>query len=80
MNVNDEHRVDDAEPLLVTAMQLARLLQVSVRSLWRLRSAGQLPNAVRVGSSIRWKLAEIRQWIAEGCPNLQARENEGRRR
>ena len=58
-----------AEPLLITAAELAKLLQVSTRTLWRLRSAGQLPEAVRLGGAVRWRLDEIKEWIADGCQN-----------
>lgn len=69
-----------SEPLLVTAAELAALLNVSTRTLWRLRSAGQLPQPVRFGGTVRWRLDEVRNWIAEGCPPPQARENERRRK
>ncbi len=66
-------------PLLITAAELGRLLQVSTRTLWRLRSKGQLPEPVRFAGSVRWSLAEIKNWIAEGCPAPRGRENESRR-
>jgi excisionase family DNA binding protein len=56
-----------SDPLLITAAELAKLLQVSTRTLWRLRSAGQLPEAVRLGGAVRWRLDEIKEWIADGC-------------
>ena len=68
------------EPLLIGAVDLARLLGVSTRTLWRLRSAGELPEPVRFGGTVRWRLEEVRKWIAEGCPIVRARENEGRRK
>jgi excisionase family DNA binding protein len=56
------------EPLLIAADELADLLKVSKRTLWRLRSAKHLPEPVRLGNSVRWRIEEIRQWIAAGCP------------
>lgn len=53
---------------LVNARELAKLLAVSERTLYRLKSAGELPPAVAIGGSVRWRLAEIRQWVGEGCP------------
>tara|TARA_R110002073_G_scaffold149534_14_gene303345 strand:+ start:5673 stop:5921 length:249 start_codon:yes stop_codon:yes gene_type:complete len=53
---------------LVNARELAKLLSVSERTLYRLKSAGELPAAVVLGGSVRWRLSEIRQWIDEGCP------------
>lgn len=52
---------------LLTAEDLAQMLKVSERTLWRLLSAGRIPNAVHIGGSTRWRLAEIQEWIAGGC-------------
>ena len=68
MSSNDLQSISTSEPLLVTAVELAQLLHISTRTLWRLRSAGQLPQPVRFGGTVRWRLEEVRKWIAEGCP------------
>lgn len=39
---------------LVTTKQLASMLAVSERHIYRLKSAGKLPPAVRVGRCLRW--------------------------
>lgn len=69
-----------SEPLLVTSAEVARLLNVSTRTLWRQLSAGQIPQPVRFGGTVRWRVNEIKNWIAEGCPPPRARENERRRK
>ena len=56
------------QPALITVAELAHLMQVSVRTLWRLLIAGQIPIPIRIGGNTRWRLEEINQWIAEGCP------------
>lgn len=53
---------------LVNARELAKLLSISERTLYRLKSTGELPSPVVLGGSVRWRLTEIRQWIAKGCP------------
>jgi len=53
---------------LVNARELARVLAVSERTLYRLKSTGELPPPVVLGGSVRWRLDEIRQWISKGCP------------
>ncbi len=53
---------------LVNAKKLAMLLSVSTRTIWRLRSAGGLPDTVVVGSSVRWREGDISQWLDAGCP------------
>lgn len=69
-----------SEPLLITAEEFAELMQVSVRSIWRLRSAGEIPEPVRIGGTIRWRREEVRQWIEAGCPSQTSRENGFRRK
>jgi len=60
--------IDESEaPALITAADFAGMLKVSLRTLWRLRSAGQIPEPVRLGGAVRWRLDEVRQWIADGC-------------
>ena len=54
---------------LVNARELARLLAISERTLYRLKSMGELPSAVILGGSVRWRLTEVREWIAKGCPS-----------
>lgn len=67
MNDDDEQNGELGKPLLITAAELAKLLHVSTRTLWRLRSAGELPEAVRLGGAVRWRLDEIKKWIAGSC-------------
>ena len=56
-------------PLLIPASEVARLLGISKRTLWRLLSAGKLPAPVRLGNNVRWRLDEVEQWITQGCPS-----------
>lgn len=58
------------QALLISADELAVLLAISTRSLWRLRSAGRLPQPLQLGGSVRWRLDEVQRWIASGCPAL----------
>jgi predicted DNA-binding transcriptional regulator AlpA len=80
MTVDDSQSPEFGEPLLVTAHEFARLLQISVRTLWRMRSAGHVPSPISFGATVRWRLDEIKKWIADGCPKREARDNEGLRR
>ena len=61
----------DAAPLLVRADEVARMMGVSERTLWRLASAGRVPQPVRIGRNTRWRRAEVADWIAKGCPTKQ---------
>ncbi|WP_417377243.1 helix-turn-helix transcriptional regulator [Gimesia maris] len=62
----DDNKVQEVE--LVNARELAKLLSVSERTLYRLKSTGELPSPIVLGGSVRWRLSEIRQWISKGCP------------
>jgi predicted DNA-binding transcriptional regulator AlpA len=53
---------------LISANQLADLLCISERSLYRLKSTHLLPEPIRLGGNVRWRLYEIRKWIEQGCP------------
>jgi prophage regulatory protein len=59
---------DQDSQLAVSARQLAALLNVSLRQVWRLNAAGKLPRPVRLGGSIRWDRQEIIDWFKAGCP------------
>ena len=60
--------MNEKEQKLITAKELSKILSISSRTVWRLRSAGKLPKPVKVGSSIRWRLSDIDLWIELGCP------------
>lgn len=51
-----------------TAVQLAEFLGVSRAHIWRLKSAGKLPNPVYLNRAVRWDRWTIEEWLAEGCP------------
>jgi predicted DNA-binding transcriptional regulator AlpA len=52
---------------LVRARDVAQLLQLSTRQVWRLLAMECLPRPVRLGRSVRWRLADLDRFIADGC-------------
>lgn len=50
---------------LLRAREVARLLAVSVRSVWRLASTGLIPTPVKVGGATRWRARDIHAFVAE---------------
>jgi prophage regulatory protein len=54
--------------LLLAAEEVAAMLGVSERTLWRLLSAGKVPKPVRFGRNTRWRVDEVKEWIDRGCP------------
>jgi predicted DNA-binding transcriptional regulator AlpA len=57
-----------AASLLIDIEELSALLNRSVASLERDQAAGRVPAPVYVGSSKRWRRAEVEAWVAAGCP------------
>ena len=74
MNPKSVPAGEPQNPLLLTASQLAKTLNLSERTLWRLRSAGKLPKPVRIAGSVRWRFDEITIWIESGCPTLDGQK------
>lgn len=57
-------------PSLLTIDQVANLLQVSTRSVRRMRATGAIPAPILIGKSVRWRSEDFRTWIEAGCPPL----------
>ena len=66
-------------PLLIAAEEVARRLDISARTVWRLHSAGKLPRPVPVGGSKRWRADEIHRWVDARCPPRTAWETQNKR-
>lgn len=67
-NLDPEDR-GPVNPLqLLTADDVAGLLQVSVRSIWRLVSAGEFPKPRYVGRLARWTAASVKDWVEQQPP------------
>ncbi len=64
---------------LLTVDDVADILKVSPRTIWRMRSSRQLPKPVKIGGGIRWRQPDIETWISEGCPAPIDCDNKTRR-
>jgi len=60
---------DSTNHKLITAKSLAGILSISERTVWNFDSEGRLPEPLRLGRIVRWRMKEIDEWITEGCPN-----------
>jgi predicted DNA-binding transcriptional regulator AlpA len=56
---------------LIKADELAKMLSVSPRHIWRMKAKGKLPKTVSVGGCVRWLLADIQLFLNLGCPDRQ---------
>lgn len=54
--------MDDVK--LLTAKEVAELLGVHVRSIWRLSATGEIPAPIRLGERVvRWRLSDLRDHL-----------------
>ena len=57
---------------LLTAAGVGTLLGISRAQAWKLHSSGKLPLPLYLGSKTpRWRVEELRAWIAAGAPCRQ---------
>jgi excisionase family DNA binding protein len=49
--------------------EVASLLQLSTRTIYRKVQEGVLPAPVKIGDTSRWRKYEIEEWIQSGCPS-----------
>jgi len=50
---------------LLKASEVADLLGIAERTVWRYRSSGELPAPVSIGGATRWRLTDIQAFIDE---------------
>lgn len=51
------------EDELLTSAELCELLKVDTRTLRRWTHAGELPRPVKIGGSLRWRRADLSEWL-----------------
>ena len=55
--------------VLLDARELARMMAISVPTVWRWRGDGRLPPAISLTAQcVRWNRATVLDWIERGCP------------
>jgi transposase len=67
-------------PTTLKKSDLAKRLQVSVRTIDRRRAAGELLAPLRFSGHPRWSADEVATWIAAGCPKADVWARLQRRR
>ncbi|XZE20284.1 helix-turn-helix transcriptional regulator [Pirellulaceae bacterium SH449] len=65
--MSNEPRIQNEDSQLITIQEVASLLRLSVRSVRRLISRGDLSEPLKIGRSVRWKKRTIQEWIDQGC-------------
>jgi predicted DNA-binding transcriptional regulator AlpA len=62
MKAPTDPRFPDAQ--LLTAREVAALLRIHPRSVWRATSAGDIPKPIRIGPKVvRWRLSDLQAFI-----------------
>lgn len=59
------------EERLLDKHAVAELLGDSVRTIERKNEAQKLPRPVTTEGALKWRLSDIRRWIAAGCPSAE---------
>ena len=62
--------------VLINVTQVAGMLGVAPRTVWRWRSEGKFPQPVQIGGSTRWKRDAVLDWIDAGCPAGESVHNQ----
>jgi len=74
-----QRQPDGQSPLMMTVQELARELQLSVKTVRRHEKEGKIPEPARLGQQIRWPRQMILDWIAADCPSRDEWKWKGRR-
>jgi len=48
---------------LVSLKEIAALIDCSVSAIQRMRSQGDFPQPIKLGSLLRWRLSDIENWL-----------------
>lgn len=54
---------DKNPPRMIDVREVATILGISTRSVWRLVSRSELPQPIRFGRNVRWRASDIDAWI-----------------
>jgi excisionase family DNA binding protein len=62
------------ESALLTVHDVARVLNCSARTVYRLADSGRMPRPVKLNALVRWRREIIEQWVGGGCPRVKNKE------
>ena len=68
-------RTSESSPQrMIDVREVATILSVSTRTVRRLASNGTLPQPIRFGRNVRWRLTDIDMWIANRGASIQSKQ------
>jgi excisionase family DNA binding protein len=62
-------KVDEKIVPLLTVEQVAKRLNVGVRTVWRLDKEDKIPEPFMVGHRKRWEASDLELWLKSGSPS-----------
>lgn len=64
-------------PELLTTAEVAKLISAGERTVWRWSRSGAMPAPLKLNpgrqGAVRFRRADILEWIADGCPRVDGR-------
>lgn len=60
--------------VLLTVKEVAEMLGLSERTVYRLADGGNMPRPVKIGAAVRWRRNELDMWIEKGCPKTPKKD------
>ena len=67
MNASKERVTSSKQVLAISAKELAGMLSLSTRTVWRLLSANKLPKPVSIGGSKRFRTSDVNLFLECDC-------------
>jgi predicted DNA-binding transcriptional regulator AlpA len=62
------------EPLLIPDKRAAMMCGRSEASWWRDHAAKRIPAPIKLGGRTLWRVQELHDWVAAGCPDRRTWE------
>ena len=59
-----------SKPLLLSVREVAAILGICERTVWRLHDSNQMPQCIRLGRSVRWRRSDIEAWVGTHCQKI----------
>ena len=69
-----DERSKGVDAAMLTVHDVARMLNCSARTVYRLTDAGRMPRPVKLGALVRWRRENVENWISQGCPRAKDME------
>lgn len=76
-------KLPDDGSLLIDTKRVSALLNVSPRTVFRLNQEKAMPEPIKIGNKVQWRIREIIEWVEADCPPRkfwQYSEGQGKRK